>query len=123
MKTQTDGRPECRPLETGLLDHLTRTERYVRKARKYWDASSVARCMECAEALRRATKEMEAACQAAAKGLRSTGVKTRLERLRGEVDALAGLVDAAIAFSRGLALAASGATAGSALGLGQESTG
>ena len=61
-------------------------------------------CTECAEALRQAISEMEEACSAAAAGPPVPGAKTRLRRLRNDVDVLAHWVDAAMAFARGLAL-------------------
>jgi hypothetical protein len=47
---------------------------------------------------------MNDATRAAAEGPAPAGTRTRLEHLRRDVDVLSKLVDAAIAFSRGLAL-------------------
>jgi hypothetical protein len=87
-----------------VLSHISRAEEYVREARKLWDPTSIDCCTECAEALRLAISEMESACTAAAAAPPVPGAKTRLRRLRNDVDVLAQWVDAAMAFARGLAL-------------------
>ena len=88
--------------QAGLLAHVARAEGHVRKARQSWDPTSLSGCAECAEALRLAVAEMEAACATAAGGPPAPGAKARIERLRSEIDVLARLVDSAIAFCRGL---------------------
>ncbi|MBZ5575432.1 MAG: hypothetical protein LAP40_02600 [Acidobacteriia bacterium] len=90
--------------DTALVRHVARAEEYVADARSCWNPSRIASCGECAEALRRAVAEMEAACAAAAQGPAPAGVEMRIGRLRSEVDGLARLVDSAMAFCRGLAV-------------------
>ena len=87
-----------------VLSHISRAEDHVRDARKLWDPTRIDCCTECAEALRQAISEMEAACSAAAAAPSVPGANTRLRRLRNDVDVLAHWVDAAMAFARGLAL-------------------
>ena len=90
--------------ETGILAHIARAEDLVRDARGAWDPTSLTGCAGCAEALRRAVAEMQAACEIAVQGQAPPEAKARLERLWNDVNALASLVDAAMAFSRGLDL-------------------
>jgi hypothetical protein len=92
-----------------LMTHLQWAEEHVQKARRSWDATDISRCAECVEHLRQAASEMQAAQQFTGEaalpgaGLAVTA-KDRLERLHGSVERLGRLVDAAIAFHRGLAL-------------------
>jgi len=91
------------------LTHLQRAEDHVRNARQSWDATDISRCVECLEHLRQAAGEIQAAQQftgeAALQAAEPTAkAKDRLQRLHGTVDRLGRLVDAAIAFHRGLAL-------------------
>lgn len=88
--------------ETRLAAHVGQAERHVRKARQLWDPSSVSGCAECAEELRHAVAEMEAACAAGGEGRATPGTKGRIERLQSDIEMLARLVDSAIAFCRGL---------------------
>jgi len=90
----------------GLLAHIARAEGYVAEASRAWDPASVSCCTACAAALERAVAEVQAAGAAAARGAAAPGARTRLERLRSEVERLARLVDAALAFCRGFALRA-----------------
>ncbi len=81
----------------------------MRNARQSWDATDISRCAECLDNLRQAAGEMQAAQQfigeAALQAAEPTAkAKDRLQRLHGTVDRLGRLVDAAIAFHRGLAL-------------------
>jgi hypothetical protein len=109
-----------------LLTHLQRAEDLVQNARHSWDATDISRCAECLEHLRQAAAEIqaaqqltsEAALQAPEPAAKRSGAapcaaqsaepaaqaKHRLEQLHGSVNRLGRLVDAAIAFHRGLAL-------------------
>jgi len=88
----------------GLLDRIARAEAAVERARRSWNPTKASACGECADALREAIEEMEAGCEAAAKGPAAAGAHARLKQLRADVNSLARLVDAAMAFNRGLAL-------------------
>ena len=90
--------------EAGVLARITAAEGHIRNARQAWDPSSVPGCAECAEELQQATSAMQAALEATAAGPAPSGTRARLDRLRSDVEVLSRLVDAAIAFSRGLAL-------------------
>ena len=90
----------------GLLDRIARAEAAVANASRSWDPTSASACANCAEALGQAVVEMEAACAAAAKGPAVAGTQARLKQLQVNVNSLARLVDAAMAFNRGLALQA-----------------
>lgn len=91
-------------LEPDLIPHVLRAERQVQQARQSWDPTSLAGCEQCSRHLQKAIDEMAAAQRAAAQTPAGPGVKTRLVRLRNEVEVLSRLVDSATAFSRGLAL-------------------
>ena len=92
--------------DTGLLAHVRRAEEYVGDARRTWDPRNASACAECVEALHLAVAEMEAACAVAAAGPVVDGVARRIEQLRSEVDQFPRLVDAAMAFCRGLPMMA-----------------
>jgi len=92
-----------------LMVHLDRAEGHVRNARQSWDATDISRCGECVEHLQQAAGEIqaaqqftgEAALQAAEPAAKA---RDRLQQLHRSVDRLGRLVDAAMAFHRGLAL-------------------
>ena len=90
--------------ETPVLAHLAAVEMHVRIARGVWDPSNLSACAECSEQLQRAIDEMTAASQAAPAEPAPREAKARLEQVRADVEGLQRLVDAAIAFGRGLAL-------------------
>ena len=94
--------------QTELLARITLAEGHIRNARHAWDPSSISASAECAEHLQQAIAEMNAACQAASNGPAAPGASQRLARLRSDVEVLSRLVDAAIAFGRGLALRTGG---------------
>lgn len=92
-----------------LMTHLERAEGHVRNAGQSWDATDISRCADCAEHLRQAAEEIQAAQQFTGEAaLPATDLaakaKDRLQRLHGSVNRLGRLVDSAIAFHRGLAL-------------------
>lgn len=94
---------------TDLMTHLQLAEDHVRNARESWDATDISRCAECLEHLQQAAAEIQAAQQFTAEGAVQAAepaarVKHRLQQLQGSVNRLGRLVDAAIAFHRGLAL-------------------
>jgi len=91
---------------TRLLSHIAEAEAHVRIARRVWDATSISACAECGEQLQRAIDQMNVACEAA--GSASAAATARLQRLRSDVEELSRLVDAAIAFGRGLTLRTGG---------------
>lgn len=85
--------------------HVGRAETHVHGALSNWDATSLPRCEECCELLRRAIGELEDAWQAAENGVPASGVvKKRLYQLRADVGMMIRMVDASTAFCRGLAL-------------------
>jgi hypothetical protein len=92
--------------QSPLMAHIAMAEIHVRDARQAWDPSSLSGCFHCTVHLDRAIGEMKGACEAAAAGPVPPGTKTRLSRLRADVETLSRLVDAAMAFSRGLPLQA-----------------
>ena len=94
--------------ESGVMAHIAAAEGHVRRARQLWNPTSVSDCAVCAEQLQRAASEIKAACQDAADGLATADARVRLDRLRGDVQVLSRLVDAALAFSRGLELRTGG---------------
>ena len=92
-----------------LMTHLQRAEEHVQTARQSWDATDISRCAECVEHLRQAAGEIQAAQQSIGEAaLPASGLaalaNARLERLHSSVNRLGRLVDAAIAFHRGLAI-------------------
>lgn len=92
--------------EPALLAHIACAEDSIRQARASWDAVSASAAETCAGHLNQAIAEMAAAGREAITGRSVPGVGSRLERLRGDLDSLSRLVDAALAFNRGLALRA-----------------
>ena len=90
--------------EARVLAGLAAVEMHVRIARGVWDPSNLSACAECSERLQRAIDEMTVVSQAAAAEPAPRNEKARLDQLRADVAGLQRLVDAAIAFGRGLAL-------------------
>jgi hypothetical protein len=86
-----------------LLSHIERVEHHVRNARQSWSAASGPHCAECLQHLEEAIAGMHQA-QTAAAGGNASGAKARLRRLQQDISLLSRLVDASIAFYRGLAL-------------------
>jgi len=89
--------------ESGFLARIAAAEGHIRNARKSWNPVSLAACADCAEHLQQAIDEMKAASESA---VDAPGAQARFDGVRAEVEELSRLVDAAIAFSRGLALQA-----------------
>lgn len=92
------------------MTHLQRAEEHVESARRSWDATDISRCAECVEYLRQAAGEIQAAQQFTGEAALqahepAAQAKDRLQRLQGSMNRLSRLVDSAIAFHRGLALA------------------
>jgi hypothetical protein len=87
-----------------LLSHIDRVEDHIRKARQSWTAASGPDCAECLRQLQEAIAGMHQAQAAAASGSSAAEAKARLRRLQQELNLLSRLVDASIAFYRGLAL-------------------
>jgi hypothetical protein len=92
-----------------LMVHLQRAEESVQSAQRSWNATDISRCAECVEHLRQAAEEIQAAQQFTAEAALPAAelaakANDRLHRLHGSVNRLGRLVDAAIAFHRGLAL-------------------
>lgn len=94
--------------ENRLLAHIATAEAHVRIAREVWDPSSISACAQCGAQLQQAISEMSAASEAVGAGPAPAGSQARLNRLRADVEGLSRLVDAAIAFGRGLALRSAG---------------
>jgi len=90
--------------DAGVLTFIARAEAHIQNARRAWDPTSLSACAECATELQAAIQEMNTACEAATTVVAVPDATSRLERLRGDVERLSRLVDAAIAFGRGLAL-------------------
>lgn len=93
----------------GLMNHLQGAEEQVEHARQSWDATDLSQCAVTAEHLRQAGEELRAAQRfmgdtATTSAEQATKAKGRLEQLQRSVRRLGRLVDAAIAFHRGLAL-------------------
>jgi hypothetical protein len=91
------------------MQHLQLAEEHVRSARQSWDATDLFRCAECVEHLQQAATEIQAAQQfigeAALPATEPAGkAKDRLQKIYDSVNRLGRLVDAAIAFHRGLAV-------------------
>jgi hypothetical protein len=89
--------------ESGFLARIAAAEGHIRNARRSWNPASLSACAECTDQLQQAIDAMTVA-EAAAEGLAPAGFNPRLDRLRADVDILSRLVDAAVAFNRGLAL-------------------
>lgn len=91
-----------------LMTHLQWAEDHARKAWHSWDATDLARCAECLEHLQQAAGEIQSAQQSIGEGALpaepAAQARDRLQRLHSSVSRLGRLVDAAIAFHRGLAL-------------------
>lgn len=90
--------------DAGVLTFIARAEAHIQNARRRWDPTSLSGCADCALELQAAIQVMNTACEAATTVTAVPEAAVRLERLRGEVERLSRLVDAAIAFGRGLAL-------------------
>lgn len=90
--------------DAGVLAFIARAEAHIQNARRWWDPTSLSGCADCALELQAAIQVMNTACEAATTVTAVPEAAVRLERLRGEVERLSRLVDAAIAFGRGLAL-------------------
>jgi hypothetical protein len=87
-----------------LLSHIERVEHHMSKARQSWSAANGPRCAECLQNLQEAIDEMHLAQAAAISGSTASEANARLRRLQQDVNLLSRLVDASIAFYRGLAL-------------------
>ena len=87
-----------------LLSHIERVEHHLLKARQSWSAANGPHCAECLQHLQEAIDEMHQAQAAAASGSSASEANARLRRLQHDVNLLSRLVDASIAFYRGLAL-------------------
>ncbi len=90
--------------DAGVLTFIARAEAHIQNARRCWDPTSLSGCAECATELQAAIQDMNTACEAATTVVAVPDASARLQRLRREVETLSRLVDAAIAFGRGLAL-------------------
>lgn len=90
--------------DAGVLTFITRAEAHIQNARRSWNPTSLSACADCASELQVAIQEMNTACEAATTVTAVPEAAARLERLRGDVERLSRLVDAAIGFGRGLAL-------------------
>lgn len=90
--------------DAGVLTLIARAEAHIQNARRSWDPTSLSGCADCATELQAAIQEMNTACEAATTVSAVPEAAARLERLRIDVERLSRLVDAAIAFGRGLAL-------------------
>jgi hypothetical protein len=90
--------------DAGVLTSIALAEAHIHKAQRSWDPTSLSACAECATGLEAAIQEMNAACEAATTVTAVPDATARLQRLRTDVERLSRLVDAAIAFGRGLAL-------------------
>ena len=87
-----------------LMTHLQRAEEHVRNARQSWDATDMERCVACVEHLQEAAAALQSAQQFTAEPQHAATNRERIERLQISVKRLGRMVDAAIAFHRGLAL-------------------
>jgi hypothetical protein len=87
-----------------LLSHIERVEHHFWNARQSWSAASGPHCAECLQHLQEAIAAMHQAQTAAAIGGNACEAKARLRRLQQDINLLSRLVDASIAFYRGLAL-------------------
>jgi hypothetical protein len=87
-----------------LLTHIERVEHHLWKARQSWSDANGPHCAECLQHLQEAIDEMHQAQAAAISGSTASEASIRLRRLQQEVNLLSRLVDASIAFYRGLAL-------------------
>jgi hypothetical protein len=88
-----------------LPELVASVEGRIRTAQSQWDASSAARCEECCETLEIAVLEMRE-LQAEAARTRSAPlgpVGRGLSQIKADVARVAGKVDAATAFCRGMA--------------------
>ncbi len=100
--------------DSGFLACIAAAEGHIRNARESWDPANLSACAECADQLQHAIGAMNVASEAANGGLAPLGSKARLGRLRSEVQVLSSLVDAALAFNRGLGLRTCGGQLASA---------
>jgi hypothetical protein len=87
-----------------LLSHIDRVEDHLWKARQSWSATGGPNCAECLQHLQEAIAGIHQAQAAAASGSTASEAKARLRRLQQDINLLSRLVDASIAFYRGLAL-------------------
>jgi hypothetical protein len=87
-----------------LLSHIDRVEHHLWNARQSWSAASGPHGAECLQHLQEAIAGMQQAQTAAASGSTASEAKARLRRLQQDINLLARLIDASIAFYRGLAL-------------------
>jgi len=87
-----------------LLSHIERAEHHLGNARQSWSAAGGPHCAECLQHLEEAVAEMHQAQTAAAGGGTASEAKARLRQLQRDINLLSRLVDASIAFYRGLAL-------------------
>jgi hypothetical protein len=87
-----------------LLSHIERVEHHLRNARHSWSAAGGPRCAECLQHLEEAIAGMHQAQTAVAGGGNASGAKARLRRLQQDINLFSRLVDASIAFYRGLGL-------------------
>jgi hypothetical protein len=90
--------------DAGVLTLISKAEAHIQNARRAWDPTSLSGCADCASELQAAIQEMNTACEAATTVVAVPDATARLQRLSGDVERLSRLVDAALAFGRGLAL-------------------
>lgn len=90
--------------DAGVLTFIARAEAHIQNARRSWDPTSLSACADCATELQAAIQEMNTACEAATTVVAVPDATARLQSLRRDTETLSRLVDAAIAFGRGLGL-------------------
>jgi hypothetical protein len=90
--------------DAGVLSLIAQAEARIHNARRCWDPTSLSACAECATQLQAAIEDMNAACEAATTVHGVPDAMARLHQMRADIESLSRLVDAAIAFTRGLAL-------------------
>jgi len=87
----------------GVMAHVERAAGYVNRARQGWNSSVLSQCGACVADLQQAEAALRAAQQEAGTGKKREAA-VRLMEVRRDLDMLSHLVDAAMAFHRGLAL-------------------
>jgi hypothetical protein len=87
----------------GVIPSIERAAGCVDRARRNWDSSVLAECTACVAELEQAEAALRTVQKEAGSGS-APEAAARLECVREDLAALARLVDAAIAFHRGLAL-------------------
>ena len=86
-----------------VMASVERAAGYVDRARRNWDSSVLAECTACVAELEQAQAALREVQKEAISGS-APEAAARLERVREDLAVLARLVDAAIAFHRGLVL-------------------